>query len=200
MAVALPTSPQAVDASPRFLFAGGEQRAPFGGATIQIEWLGSRFALDVSLPPMTAAVGRVWVSRLIRGLADGSVTLAWPQPDFTPGGNANAAVKTAVSGGTTLALKGLAASTQQLREGQFFSIIHGGQRYLHFVAQSDVTADGSGERTITIEPPLRTPVSVNDVVELGTPTIQGMLVGNERTWTIDLALTYGVEFSIEEAE
>ncbi len=200
MTVALPTSPYAREAVPRFIMWGSEQEPPFGGAITQIEHPGSRFSLDVQLPPLTAAQGRVWVARLIAGMADGDVSLEFPQPDFTPGGNANGAIKTAVSGGTTIALKGLAVG-QTLAEGQFFSIIHSGRRYLHQKSGSaTVTADGSGEASITIEPPLRVGVSVDDVVEIATPTIEGILVGNEREWTIDLARLYGIAFSIKERE
>lgn len=200
MTIALPSSPAPRDATPRFMLWGAEQEPPFGGAITQVVYPGSRFSLDVQLPPLTAAQGRVWVARLIAGKGDGDVSLKFPQPDFTPGGNANAAIKTAVSGGTTIALKGLAVG-QTLVEGQFFSIVHSGRRYLHQKSGSaTITADGSGEATITIEPPLRVGISVDDVVEIATPTIEGILVGNEQEWTLDVARHYGLAFSIKERE
>lgn len=201
MTIALPTDPPApADAVPRFLFQGAEQEPPFGGAVTQIEWPGSRFGVDVQMPPLTAAQGRIWVARLIAGKGDGRVSFEFPQPDFAPTGNATAAIKTAVSGGTALALKGLAVG-QTIEEGQFIAIIVGGERYLHLKAGSGAaTANGSGEASFNIEPPLRVPVAVNDVVEVIAPKIEGMLVGNEQEWTLDKARTYGISFSIKEIE
>jgi hypothetical protein len=200
MTVALPTSPYIQDAVPRFLNWGSQQKPPLGGSTTQIERVGSRFALEVKMPLMKPEVGRPWVAALIEGMADGAVSIEWPQPDFTPSGNAMAAIKTAISGGTTIALKGLAASTQALTRGQFISITHAGRSFLHMVAGANYTANGSGEATILIEPPLRTAVSEDDVVQIAAPIIEGYLVGDEREWNLPVARFYGLAFTIEEIE
>src|SRR3546814_1996587 len=89
----------------------------------------------------------------------------WPQPGFTIGAPGSPLVSTAASGGTALAIKSLTPS-YAIREGQFFSSVHGGRRYVHMFTAS-VVASGTGTVTASIFPPLRTSLSVNDV-EIGS--------------------------------
>src|SRR3546814_9072759 len=79
-----------------------------------------------------------------------------------------------------------------IREGQFFSIVHGGRRYVHMFTAS-VVASGTGTVTASIFPPLRTSLSVNDVVEIVAPKIEGhVLPGEELSWQLALDHTTGI--------
>src|SRR3546814_1693449 len=69
-------------------------------------------------------------------------------PGFTIGAPGSPLVSTAASGGTALAFKSLTPS-YAIREGQFFSIVHGGRRYVHMFTAS-VVASGTGKVTASI--------------------------------------------------
>lgn len=55
MSVTLPTTPSPRSLTPRLVTARAELRSAFGGSTQRINRLGSRWAFEVELPPMTAA-------------------------------------------------------------------------------------------------------------------------------------------------
>src|SRR3546814_13699614 len=84
------------------------------------------------------------------------------------------------------------SSVLAIREGQFFSIVHGGRRSVHMFTAS-VVASGTGTVTASIFAPLRTSLSVNDVVEIAAPNIEGhVLPGEELSWQLALDLTTGI--------
>ncbi len=199
MSVILPTSPAPTDGTqPSFLDWGGTLRPIFGGALQKLRRLGDRFAISVVMPPMTNAdSGRVWIARLIRGRGEG-VVLPWPQPGFDPGAPGAPLVKGANQSGSTLAIDGFAPGYQVV-EGQFFSIVHGGRRYLH-VATADVVASAQGEATVSFSPMLRIKPADNAVCEFAQPMIEGLLGGDEQSWTPSAARTVGLTFSIQEAK
>src|SRR3546814_12881129 len=93
--------------------------------------------------------GRIFVSRLLQAKQD-RLLMDWPQPGFTIGAPGSPLVSTAASGGTALAIKSLTPS-YAIREGQFFSIVHGGRRYVHMFTAS-VVASGTGTVTASIFP------------------------------------------------
>lgn len=197
-AVELPDHPYCRTASPRLLDWGADLIPPLGGAVQRISRLGSRYALDVEMPPMPAEpTGRIWVSRLKRGKTN-RVVFPFPQLDINIGAPGTPLVKTAATGGTSFALKGL-TPYYAIREGQFFSVIHGGRRYLHS-ADAQVIADAAGDATLTITPMLRTAVSVDDVVEIAVPIMEGYIEGDDFGWNIDTARWIGLSFSVVEAE
>lgn len=195
--ISLPSSPAPNGARP-FLLDFGTLLRPFsGGPTQRLNRLGMRFGVTVTLPPMRSdAEGLIVVSRLLQArsqellldcpLVDGS----WPTAGATK-------VKTAVSGGSSLVMKGFAAS-YLAGEGRLFSLVTGGRRYLHMMA-ADGTADGSGDLTASIWPPLRTAFAVNDVVEIDAPKMQGHVVDEQLAWEMALARRTSLSFTIHEA-
>src|SRR3546814_20332584 len=97
----------------------------------------------VSMRPMrNGDNGRIFVSRLLQDKQD-RLLMDWPQPGFTIGAPGSPLVSTAASGGTDLAIQSLTPSSA-IREGQFFSIVHGGRRYVHMFTAS-VVASGPGK-------------------------------------------------------
>lgn len=195
--ISLPTNPSPNGMTPMLRDFGGTLTPFLGGPEQLIVRAGTRFGARVSLPPLrTNELGRIYISRLLQGRQNFAL-LRWPLLEFDPGTPGTPLVATAASSGTSLALKGLTAG-YVLKEGQFFSVISGGQRYLYMVT-ADVTASGAGTATATIFPLLRKAVSVNDVVEIAQPMIEGLISsGDELSWEIASNRFMGISFTIME--
>lgn len=197
MSVLLPAKPGFKAGKPRLLDFGVLVVPPTGGPAQRINRLGNRFAIDVE--PATSAAdgaGRVLVSRLMQGLTQG-VLYAFPQ-DLNPGAvGSGTAVNGSGQTGSVLQLDGFPGGYRVL-EGQFFSIIHNGRRYLH-AAAADGVANGSGAVALPIVPMLRISPADNAVVEFARPMIEGFLSGNSLEWQLRTAPYLDVPFTITEA-
>src|SRR3546814_18456270 len=93
---------------------------------------------------------------------------------------------TATGSGSTLAFTGI---SKALVEGQFFSLVIGGRRYLY-------SANGAGT-TVGVSPLLRVPAA-GAVAGVATPMTEGTLSGDEFAWTIAVAHPVGLSFSLAE--
>ncbi|PTQ64455.1 hypothetical protein C8J45_103304 [Sphingomonas sp. PP-CE-3G-477] len=190
MSVILPNSPAPSDAVPSYLDWGGVLRPIFGGVLQKLLRLGDRFAIDVNLPPLTTeADGRIWTAMLMLAQRQGAV-LSWPQPGLIVGNPGAPAVNGTGQAGSILVLRGFQPG-YVVRMGQFFSILHGGRRYLHFAA-ADGTANAQGLLQLPIGPMLRIRPSDGAVCEFAAPKIEGLLDGNTRDWTLNTALMTGL--------
>lgn len=197
MAVLIPSWPGPVSATPAYLDWGGVLSSPLGGADQKMNRLGDRFALDVTMPPMSSTDdGAAWVAALIQAQKEGAL-FPWPQGIDVAGSGA-LAVDGGSQGGTALAVKGSTPSRKFVR-GQFFSVVHAGRRYLHILTAA-VTAGGDGKATFQIEPMMRTEYANNAVIEVDVPMIEGFLEGNSRDWTLDVLMMVGLQFRIKETE
>jgi hypothetical protein len=182
----------------RLIQFGGELTPVLGGPIQRIDRLGSRFALDINLPPMRVEPdGRRMIAKLLRAKQEGA-RVAVPQVEFDVSAPGTPLVDGAVPGGSSLPIKGLTAS-YAIKEGQWIAVIHGGRRYVHMVEQQ-VIADASGDATVTITPMLRTSLSDGDTIEIGKPMIEGWITGNEWAWSLEMARTVGLSFSVIEIE
>ena len=169
--IMLPTSPGAHGAKPMLISFGGVLTPFLGGPTQRINRLGTRWAMRFVMPPIAAEQARYWVSALARGVDRGAI-MRIPQ-DIDVGDPGTPLISAAVSAGTTLPLKGLPAG-YAVKDGQFLSIIHAGQRYTHqFAADAIVSAGGTLDASIW--PMIRVGLFVNDVVEIAEPMIEGWL-------------------------
>jgi hypothetical protein len=196
MTVFLPVNPEAAEAEPRYVGFGGEMRSSKGGPSLLLNWPGDRWALDVQTPPMLyGSLGRVWVSRLVQGKTD-TVAMRFPQPGYDVGLPGSPVVDGAGQSGQTLDVRGL-SPLYLVHEGQFFSIIVGGQRYLYNSA-ADVVSSETGTAALIIRPMIRKIPPDGAVVELAQPIIEGHLQGREQGWTLEAAKTTGLRFSIME--
>ncbi len=197
MSVALPSHPAPVAAEPSYIDWGGVLRPVFGGALQKLRRLGDRFALAVELPPLdNVELGMAWISALIAARREGAI-MNWPLAGFRPGVTGFPVVFGAGNAGSQLPITGLAPG-YPVRPGQFFSIIHGGRRYLH-EAEAAVTANGNGSVILPIAPMLRISPSDGAVCEFAMPKIEGLLDGDRQSWTLDVALNVGLSFTIMEA-
>lgn len=197
MPVTLPTCPYPNDYQV-LLRDFGSVLTPFlGGPEQRINRLGTRFGLRLSMPPLDADEGMVYLSRLLQG-KQSTVTLPWPLLDFDPGTPGAPLVSANVSSGTALPIKGLTPG-YTVKEGQFFSIIHAGRRYVYMFTANG-TANGSGNLSASIFPMLRAALSTNDVIEIAQPKIEGLVLpGEELSWQIDLSNAREFSFSVMEA-
>lgn len=198
MAIALPDWPAPTTASPRLLDFGADLVPPLGGAVQRISRLGSRYAIEVEMPPMKSAeLGLQWVARLQRGKA-GRAVLEFPQPSLTIAAPGAPTVRANTAGGVSLPLTGLTPGFAFV-EGQYLSIIHGGRRYLHMITAAVVAAAG-GTADVAIFPMLRTNLTAGDVAEINPPRIEGYIEGDELAWVLAVQHYTALSFRITEAE
>lgn len=198
MPISLPTCPMPTDYTV-LLRDFGTVLTPFlGGPEQRINRVGTRFGLKLEMPPLDIEDGgMVYLSRLLQGRLS-TVILPWPLLDFDPGTPGAPLVSANVASGTSIPLKGLTAG-YQVQEGQFFSIIHSGRRYIYMFTAAG-TASAGGNLTASIFPMLRTPLSTNDVVEIAQPMIEGLVLpGDELSWQIGLDNARAFAFSVMEA-
>lgn len=202
MTVVLPTWPEPQSAEPFFLDGGGWQEPAIGeGDAVRINRLGNKHGLRVRMPPMKfndpkgLAHGRVWIQRIKRGMSEGA-RMKFPQPDYAT--LPNGTVRTATVAQATLVPVTLAADTTY-PEGVYCSLVHAptGRRYLHSL-NSDAVMNGAGQGTLSLFPIVRIPLTVGWSVLFDPPEIEGMIVGNEKAWTLEMARTVGLEFEIRE--
>ncbi len=196
--IALPLTPAPNGATPLLRDFGGVLTPFLGGPEQRINRVGTRFGIRVTMPPMESdEAGRRFVSKLLQA-RQGRALMKWPQLAFDPGATGNPLINAAVTGGSAIPIKGLPAG-YAAKDGQFFSIIRAGRRYVHMFT-GDGAANGSGGLAAQIFPMLRTSLLVNDVIELAQPMIEGhVLPGEELAWEMSLERNIGLSFSIMEA-
>lgn len=195
MSIELPSAPGIQTGRPSLLDFGGMLIPPGGGIAQQLIRPG-RFSLDVTLPSArSTAEGRIFISRLIRAKSQGGL-IGFPQ-DLDVGDPGDE-IKVAVAGqtGSTLDLTGFPPGYTVL-EGQFFSMIFAGRRYLH-EADADTAADGNGQMELPISPMLRVSPNQGAVCEFARPMIEGYIAGNAVQWKIQTAPFIDITFTISE--
>lgn len=194
----LPDWPGAASATPTLVDFGGVQEGATGGAAQAIDRQGNRWAWDIAMPIMEHDDdGRLWSARLVRGQRLG-VRMDVPLGAGNQGAPGLAVVVDgAGQAGTSLAVRGCNAG-YVAREGYWLSIVDAaGNHYLHQMAATVMVGD-AGTATLPIEPMLRHPFADGAAVHLAAPKVQGLLVGNERSWTINTARHVGIGFTIRE--
>lgn len=187
-------------ASPFLIDKGGLQEPFLNGPVLRVNRLGLRLGARFVIPPKRYGTqGAALIADLI-GAVQSGIIVPFPQPGITVGSESAPKVKTAVSGGTSLALKGLPAA-KALGKGWMITInvaSEGGQRYMHPLA-SAATADGSGDVTVTLAIPIRTAFAVNDVVEIAAPKLQGHLIDERLAWEMSVDRMLDVGFGVAES-
>lgn len=197
MSIFIPSSPGIRTAAPRLLDWGGDLIPVLrGGVAQRLNRLGSRYALGIELPPMPSEpTGRLFLSKLRRAKKEGAL-YAFPQDGFKVGAPGAPRVMGAGQAGITLIIDGF-TPYYAIREGQFFSLIHNGRRYLNAVAVK-AFADAGGVASLTLEEMLRVSPADNSVCEFVRPMIEGSLAGDEVAWSLLTTPHTSVSFSITE--
>lgn len=159
---------------------GGQLKPTMGGPVQTIMRLGTRFAVEITVPTMrTEPDGRIYSSRLFQAKIFGAL-IVFRQDGFKVGLPGTVLVDGAAQTGFALNLRGFTPG-YAVREGQFFSILSGGRRYLHRAASSMVVGS-TGKIALPIIPMLRISPADGDTAEFGKPMMQGSLSGNEALW------------------
>lgn len=179
--ILLPAEPALKTDSPFMLDWGGPLTPQNGGAVQTLMRLGTRHALDFTLPLMpTEPQGRVWAAQLRLAKLFGAL-LPFGQDGFAIGAPGAPMVNGTDQSGMLLNMRGF-TPRYTVKLGQAFSLVHLGRRYLHFAAgQGSVGADGA--IVLPIFPMLRVIPVDGDACEFGKPMIQGSLSGNQVKWS-----------------
>jgi hypothetical protein len=190
--ILLPSWPGPRSATPFQISFSEQQEAFLGGPDVTILRPGSRMGVAVTLPPMSDAIARPWITRLLVAESD-DVILDWPQPGFGNTVAGSLTVRTSALA-NSFALPVAGKSGGSFQEGQFVNVIRNARRYLHIIR------DPSDQANPGIYPALRTALSGGEAIDAATPKIEGTVKGNRREWTVDVAGTVGLSFEVWEAE
>lgn len=195
MAVLLPQLPTGTQTNIRLKSNALMLSSSMGGPDQRVARVGDRWTLEVVCQPMRNAQAGPVITALLDGLSQ-KVMARVPQDGIAVGSPGSPVVATANQAGSSINLSGFAPG-YVIRNGQFFSIVHNGVRYLHR-ARADVTAT-SGSATIPILPMLKVSPTAGAVCEFAEPKIEGFIDGNEQGWSVGLVANVGLTFKINEA-
>lgn len=193
--VILPARPGPVEVQWQYLDFGGNLSGGSGAADQRVNKLGNRWACNVVLPPMEEEDARYWVAALTRGMRLG-VRWKLRQIDLNIGAPGSPLVDGDGQAGDALAIRGM-TPRYALKVGQWFNHVQG-EKHLLYKISGPGNADGAGEVIAQIEPPLRVEPEDGDVLLFGAPVIEGQLVGNVVSWSIDSVIHTGLSFGIRE--
>lgn len=198
MAVTLPTTSGPRMMTPRLVSRRRDLEPTFNGPTSRIRRIGSRWAIDFEYPPMPYSEAMEWVAALTSAEAD-TVILAIPQPGFDTGAPGTPLVNGGSQLGSVIDLDAF-TPVHVVRAGQWFNLTISGQLYLYQVASETVATTGGVMAALPINPMIRRSAADNSAVDFAEPKIEGFLSGNEGGWTVDVARTVGLSFTITERE
>lgn len=194
MSVTLPTTPSPRSLTPRLVTARAELRSAFGGSTQRINRLGSRWAFEVELPPMTAANALAWTDLLTE--VDTCI-LDLPEPGITIGSPGTPLVNGATQTGASLITDGWTAG-YVIPKGKWFSVSVSSLLYLYQTTAS-TTASGGGAATLPIRPLLRASPADNAALNVNPAKVEGFVTVPDGAMGISVArLVEGLSFTIEE--
>ena len=168
--------------------------SPLNGFTQRLNLPGAKWFVTYTL----AASKRAEIAAIqgfLAQLRGGSNTFYGYDPDaktLLGIGGGTPLVKGASQTGASLNVDGCPLSTTDwLKLGDYFEV----NGELKMVT-ADVDTNGTGEATITFEPPLRNSPADNAAVNITTPRVKMMLVDDDAAqWAVDYAGVYQMSFS-----
>ena len=178
----------------------GLTQSPFTYQQQVYQHTGEQWNTTMSLPPMLKDNASVWLAFFMQLRGRRGTFKLGDQDRKTIQGTATGTVLVngASQTGNQVALDGFTASRANVfKAGDYIQI----NSYLYMVIEN-VTANGSGEANVKIEPSLRSGIEpINDnttVIYLNTTTLM-RLDSNEFNWDTDHVSKYGISFSCSEA-
>lgn len=163
---------------------GGALTPSLGGPVQTIMRLGTRHAIDITMPNIPAEpLGREWSATLRMAKLQGAM-IWFRQDGYVIGTPGAPVVDGANQTGMTLNLRGFTAS-YRIGKGQAFSLVINGRRYLYFATQDTIVA-ANGSVALPIFPMIRVMPGDGATAEFAKPYIQGSLSGNEVAWSREL--------------
>lgn len=197
MTIIVPADPAPASGKPALRRFGADLTPPLGGPVQRLSRLGARFFVEIRYDPMDATLAGPILAALMKAdVASDELRVAFPQAEFSEVIGAPL-VAGAGQAGSLLNVDGLLAGVT-VPQGVVFSFEKSGRAYLHMTTES-VTANGSGQATLTIAPMLRTAPPDNAALEFANPKVEGLLQGGDIAWDVDLVRHLGLTFSIFEA-
>ena len=161
---------------------------------------GEQWKATFTLPPMKKEKAAVWLAFLMSLRGRRGTFKIGDQDRKTIQGTATGTVlvKGAAQTGNAINLDGFTASRANVfLAGDYIQI----NSYLYMVS-ANVTANGSGQATVYVEPELRTgiePINDNTTVIYTNTTTLMRLDTNFTNWSTDKVSVYGISFSCSEA-
>lgn len=169
----------------------------FGGPSQRNAKMGDRWHYESVCRPMRADQAEAVIVPLLLGLSEKLIAEV-PQPGKDIGNPGNPTVSAGGQAGSSLTISGFTPG-YPIQQGQFFSIVANGVRYLHKVKEA-TTANGSGAATVKFLPMLKVSPPAGSVCEFAHPKIEGFVNGNEQGWTTGMVENVGLTFKIIEAQ
>ncbi|MCB4861976.1 hypothetical protein K7W03_20500 [Sphingobium sp. PNB] len=188
MAITIPTLPKYLSTDITLRTSATDQTPYLGGPTQRIARLGDRWVYKVVCQDMRADQAGLILAALNGGLSD-KVVCEVRQNGVDLSAYSNGTVVGAASGRTLNHSGG--GGTKFV--GQYFSLVKNGVRYLHQITAVAGTV-------LTFAPMLKVTVSGGEVLEFGSPKIEGFLDGKEQTYTVGFLGNVTLGFSIVEGQ
>jgi hypothetical protein len=198
--LALPTpGPQKLVLTGRTMVSFSQ--SPFSGVQQVNEWPAEWWEAEVSLPPMRRVTAEAWTTFLLALRGRSGTFYLGDSAAKTPRGVATGTpvVNGAGQTGKSLATRGWTISiTGILKAGDYLQVGSGATKRL-YKNLTDANSDGSGNATFDIFPRLRESPADGAAITLSTTQGTFRLQDNARSWDIDEALIYGIQFKALEA-
>jgi len=160
---------------------------------------GQRFAITLSYPPMTRAEFAPIKAFIIKQRSQLENFTIIPPTESNAQGVASTIISTNASisaGATTCTVDGMTISTNGiLKAGDYFRFT--GQEKV-YMAVEDLNADGSGEGTLTFEPPLRSDVTDDTILIYDNVDFTVSLTANTQEYNIGTTNLYAYELDVIE--
>jgi len=160
---------------------------------------GQRFQITLQYPPMTRAEFAPIKAFIIKQRSQLENFTIIPPTESNAQGVASTVISTNASisaGAITCTVDNMTTSTNGiLKAGDYFRFT--GQQKV-YMAVEDLNADGSGEGTLTFEPPLRTAVTDNTVLIYDDVDFTVSLTGNTQEYNIGTTNLYAYELDVIE--
>ena len=161
---------------------------------------GQRFAITLSYPPMTRAEFSPIKAFIIKQRSQLENFTIIPPTESNAQGVASTVISTDASisaGATTCTVDGMTTSTNGiLKAGDYFRFT--GQNKV-YMAVEDLNADGSGEGTLTFEPPLRSDVTDNTILIYDDVDFTVTLVNDVQEYNLGVQGYYSYEIDVAES-
>ena len=161
---------------------------------------GQRFSITLDFPPMTRSEFAPIKAFVMKQRSQLNNFTVIPPIVSNAQGVASTTISTDASisaGATTCTVDGMTISTNGiLKAGDYFRFT--GQTKV-YMAVEDLNADGSGEGTLTFEPPLRTLVANNTVVIYDNVDFTVTLVNDVQEYNLGVQGYYSYEIDVAES-
>ena len=161
---------------------------------------GQRFAITLNFPPMTRAEFAPIKAFIMKQRSQLNNFTVIPPIVSNAQGSASGTISVNVAltaGVTTAEIDGMATSTSGiLKAGDYFRFT--GQEKV-YMAVEDLDSDGSGEGTLTFEPPLRTLVADNAILIYDDVDFTVSLVNDVQEYNLGVQNLYSYEIDVAES-